>query len=72
MAENKNTKSLLTYSDIYGDNEFPMFKTDKERINYMKKAYGNMSIAKSFSIFYGIEVSPETKQNKQINNVVTI
>lgn len=72
MAENKNTKNLLTYSDIYGDNEFPMFKTDKERINYMKKAYGNMSIAKSFSIFYGIEVSPETKQNKQINNVVTI
>ena len=72
MTDNKNKKELLTYSDIYGDNEFPMFKTEKERIEYMKKAYGNMSIAKSFSIFYGIEVTPETKQNKQINNVITI
>ena len=71
MANNKNTK-LLTYKEVYGENDFPYFKNDIERIKYMKKAYGNMSLAKSFAIFYGIEVSPEVKVNKSINTVQTI
>ena len=72
MANNINKQRLLTAADIYSDENFPYFKNDIERIKYMKKAYGNMSIAKSFSIFYGVEVSQETKQNKSINTVQVI
>ena len=72
MANNTNKTRLLTAADIYSDDNFPFFKNDIERIKYMKKAYGNMSIAKSFSIFYGVEVSPEVKQNKSINTVQDI
>lgn len=72
MANNKNKQRLLTYADITSDGEFPLFKNDRERIKYMKNAYGTMSLAKSFSIFYGLEISPEVKQNKSINQVVTI
>ena len=72
MANNTNKQRLLTAADIYGDDSFPYFKNDMERIKYMKKAYGNMSLAKSFSIFYGLELSPEVKANKSINNVQII
>jgi len=72
MANNTSKQRLLTAADIYSDENFPYFKNDVERIKYMKKAYGNMSIAKSFSIFYGVEVSQETKQNKAINTVQVI
>ena len=71
MANNKNKERLLTAKDIEGD-IFAGFKNDKERIKYMKKAYGNMPLAKSFAIFYGEEISPEVKQNKNINTVITI
>ena len=73
MANNyKNNNRLLTAADIYSDDNFPYFKNDIERIKYMKKAYGNMSLAKSFSIFYGLDLSPEVKTNKSINIVQTI
>ena len=72
MANNTNKQRLLTAADIYGDDNFPYFKNDMERIKYMKKAYGNMSLAKSFSIFYGLELSPEVKANKSINTVQII
>ena len=72
MANNKNNNRLLTYKDICADDDFPMFDNDTDRIKYMKKAYGNMSLAKSFSIFYGVEVAPEIKSNKAINNVQII
>lgn len=68
----KNRQRLLTYADIIGDGEFPMFKNDKERIKYMNNAYRNVPIAKSFSIFYGLEVAPELKSNKTINHVNVI
>ena len=38
MANNKNKQRLLTYADINGENDFPYFKNDAERIKYMKKA----------------------------------
>ena len=72
MANNTNKQRLLTYADINNEEDFPLFKNDAERIKYMKKAYGNMSLAKSFSIFYGLELSPEVKSNKSINNVQII
>lgn len=72
MANNKNNNRLLTYKDICADDDFPMFSNDADRIKYMKRAYGNMSLAKSFSIFYGVEVAPEIKSNKAINNVQII
>lgn len=72
MTNNINKQRLLTAADIYNDNEFPMFNNDCDRIKYMKKAYGNMSLAKSFSIFYGLELSADVKQNKAINNIQII
>lgn len=72
MQENKNKERLLTYADITCDNDFPMFKNDKERLKYMKQAYGNMSLAKSFAIFYGVEISQDVKKDKSINQVNTI
>lgn len=69
----KNNKArLLTYADVMADGEFPLFKNDKERIKYMKQAYGDMPLAKSFAIFYGVEISPEIKKDRSINNVSTI
>ena len=55
MQNNKNSNLLLTYADMMRDEDFPMFNSDKDRIKYMKHAYKNMSLAKSFSIFYGVE-----------------
>jgi ribosomal protein S1 len=66
----KNNK-LLTAADVFDVLDCP-FKNEKERIKYMSKAYKNMSIAKSFSIFYGVELSQETKQNKSINTINNI
>lgn len=72
MANNKNKEHLLTYADIYENGDFPIFKNDKERINYVNRAYKNLSLAKAMSIFYNVEFSPEVKQNKAINNVIDI
>ena len=65
-------QKLLTSNDMFDDNDFPSFANDKERIKYMKNAYSGMSLAKAFSIFYGIEVSNTIKSNKSINNVIEI
>ena len=75
MTENKNNftkEKLITYAD-YANDVFAGFKNDKERIKYMKtSAYAKMNLAKSFSIFYGIEVSNESKQNVNANKIVKI
>ena len=71
MKSNKNiTTKLLKYEDIEGD----IFNTmsDRERIKYISKAYAHMSIAKAMSVYYGIELSNETKNSPIVNNVVTI
>lgn len=72
MANNTNKQRLLTAAEVYGEHDFPMFKNDADRLKYMRKAYGNMAVAKSFSIFYGLELSPEVKANKSINSVQII
>jgi len=73
MAENKNKKErLLTYADIFETEEFPLFKNDKERIKYVKEAYKNIPLAKAMSIYYGIEIAPEVKQNRSINQIINI
>ena len=72
MANNTNKQRLITYADIEAAGDFPIFKNDRERIKYMTKAYANMSIAKSMEIFYTVEISQETKKNRQINTVNTI
>ena len=66
---NKKSK-LITAADL--TDIFNDFKNDKERIKYMKQAYKNMSIEKSFAVFYGEDISPETKQNKAVNTVTII
>ena len=62
---------LIKAADIEND-IFSGFKNDKERIKYIKKAYGHMSLAKAFAVYYGEEISQETKSNPVVNNVVNI
>ena len=68
---NKNVK-LLTSKDVYGDENFPYFKNDKERIRKMSNLYRNMSVSKAFDVFYNLNISKDTKENSQINSVSTI
>ena len=72
MTKDKfNTGKLITATDC--DDIFGGFKNDKERLKYMKNsAYSKMSIAKSFSIFYGIDIDPAIKSDKLLNNVNVI
>lgn len=66
----KINEKILTVNDV--ENEFGGFKNDKERIKYMSRAYKNMSIAKAFSIFYGIDIDNSLKHDKTVNSVNTI
>ena len=71
MSKVKTQQKLLTFADI-SDDVFSGFKNDKERIKYMKKAYGNMNLVKSFQIFYGLELSENTIKNQSISKVYTL
>jgi ribosomal protein S1 len=66
MSNNPN--NLITASDSFDVLDTP-FKSDRERIKYMNKAYKGMSIAKAFSIFYNIPLDNEVKSNRSINTV---
>ena len=69
----KKREKLLTFKEVHGSNDdFELFNDDKERIKYMNNAYKDMSISKAFAIYYNMEISPETKQNKLINTVSSI
>ena len=68
---NTNNNKLIVASDFEGD-IFAGFKNDRERLKYMKQAYGKMGIAKSFAIFYGLELTTEIKQSQQVNRVTSI
>ena len=72
MTKDKfNTGKLITAADC--DDIFGGFKNDKERLKYMKNSpYSKMSITKSFSIFYGIDIDPAIKSDKLLNNVNVI
>lgn len=72
MSNLKLKQHLFTAAEVYQDDDFPMFDSDSDRLKYMKQAYGNMSIAKAFSIFYNVEVSNEVKSNKAINYVTNV
>lgn len=75
MTENKTVttrENLVTYADFEND-IFAGFKNDKERIKYMSRsAYGKMNLAKSFSIFYGMEIPQEVYKSRSINSVINI
>lgn len=66
----KTNEKLILASDC--DEVFPIFKSEKERISYMSRAYGKMSIAKSFSVFYNTPISNEVKSSHEINNVINL
>ena len=70
MTKNKNFEKLLTANECEGT--FGMFRNDRDRLKYMSKAYKNMSIAKAFGIYYGLEVDNALKANKAINTVNVI
>ena len=71
MTKNNIKQHLITANEM-NEEDFPYFNSDKERLKYMKTAYKNVSLSKAFSVFYGVELSQETKQNKNINNIINI
>ena len=66
----KNEK-LITNADVFDVLDSP-FADDRDRIKYISQHYGNMSIAKAFSIYYDIELDNETKSNRNVNQVNVI
>lgn len=71
MSKKKNmTAGLITSASF--DDEFGGFTSDRERLKYMKEAYGKMSIAKAFETYYSMNITPSVKQNKAINIITTI
>lgn len=62
------SKKRLTYADITKD-EFGIFKTDKERIKYMSKAYKDKSIANVFKEFYNLEIEVTDKYVREVTNI---
>lgn len=66
----KNQK-LITNADVFDVLDSP-FADDKERIKYISQHYGNMSVAKAFSVYYGLELPEETKSNRNANQINVI
>ena len=67
MAKEK----LITAADVFDVLDSP-FADDKERIRYISQHYGNMSVAKAFSVYYGLELDDEIKSNRNVNTVNVI
>ena len=71
MTKNNINQHLITANEM-NEEGFPCFNSDKERLKYMRNAYKNVPLSKAFSIFYDVELNQETKQNKNINNIINI
>lgn len=61
-GENCGNESML---DVFSS----PYVNDSERIKAVSAEYKKLGIAKAFSLYYGITLSNEIKQNRQINNV---
>ena len=66
----KNQK-LITAADVTDILESP-FADDKERIKYISQHYGNMSVAKAFSVYYGLDLDDDKKSNKNVVNNIEL
>lgn len=66
--QNSKTNSFLTFKDF--EDIFGCFATERERIKYMSKTYGNMNVADAFSKFYDVDINPEN--SKDVNRVTKI
>ena len=64
-------EKLITNADVCDILDSP-FIDDKERIKYISKHYGNMSISKAFSIYYGLELEDDSKSNRNANTINVI
>ena len=64
-------EKLLTAADVFDVLDSP-FADDRERIKYISQHYGNMSVAKAFSVYYGLELDDEIKSNRNVNTVNVI
>lgn len=67
----KITEDLVKGINLDDPFECP-FKNDKERIQWMSKNYGHLTIPEQFAILYGDEVNTKIKKNSRINNPVNI
>lgn len=48
----KTEKRHYTPDEINGTDGFPVFKSEKERLSYMRREYGSYSIADAFTAYY--------------------
>lgn len=64
-------EKLITAADVFDVLDSP-FADDKERIKYISQHYGNMSVAKAFSVYYGLELPDEVKSSRNVNIVNVI
>jgi len=67
MAKEK----LITAADVFDVLDSP-FADDKERIKYISQHYGQMSVAKAFSVYYGLDLPDEVKSSRIVNTVNVI
>lgn len=66
--------SKILGGDSYGNKDLldvfeSPYLNDSQRIKAVSKEYNKVGIAKAFSLYYGISLSNEIKQNRQINNI---
>lgn len=65
----KNTKNEKLLTAVECEDLFTGFKSDRERLKYISRAYKNINIAKAFSIYYGLDLDNSIKSNKAVNTV---
>ena len=67
----KVIENLITFED-FSNNDFPVFKNDRERIKYMSNAYRKMNLVDAFKKFYSLSIDDKLIDNSNVNNVYTL
>ena len=61
----KNTKNEKLLTAVECEDLFTGFKSERERLKYISRAYKNINIAKAFSIYYDLDL------DNSINNILS-
>ena len=67
MARKNNNEAVLTFKDF--EDIFNGFASERQRIKYMSKHYGNMNVTDAFAKFYDTTIEANAKD---VNKVTTI
>lgn len=74
ISTSKTSKSkILTNKQLNGEQDFPYFCNEHDRLKYMKEKYGEMPLDKAFSVYYNEKLTSEQKKMfKSVSNVVIL